>query len=338
MAALRQLGVQELGADGRADIPARSFDLLGECFLEVGVRIGRGASLSLSGRHRRLRASDVVASCAFSVDGRTVEEFTGEALDVALADWPRVLGTAQLLIGPLPFFFCSGGPQQFANVFASGAAIHVELTAEFKRERERQSDSDSDSSSDGSERERDRERNFARIVYKVVHLDCGERRAAAESEGALRVRCLSQVHTSCAAAGRDRTLFVALPFDGLMKDLRVAVTQGDCRGCTDAVASPDGIRRVELLRTCRSAGWSRRGRSHLRNRRNPGHRRNRPGRACCTSRSATTPPATSRRHKRDREARADPIRRTGDGAPPGTWGSSKSAINTPSTDRRPTSR
>ncbi len=117
----------ELDADGRVDIPARSFDLLGECYLEVGV---------LTDRHRRLRASDVITACSFSVDGQTIEGFTGEALDVAMADLPHVRqgdGEVQLIVGPLPFFFCSGHPKQFANVFKSGATVRVELAAAFNR-------------------------------------------------------------------------------------------------------------------------------------------------------------------------------------------------------------
>ena len=69
----------ELGEDGRVDIPARSFDLLGECYLEVGVREDRSSSLS----DRLLRASDVVAACSFSVDGRT-----GSPVRRSTSRWP----------------------------------------------------------------------------------------------------------------------------------------------------------------------------------------------------------------------------------------------------------
>ena len=246
----------ELDADGRVGVPARSFDLLGECFLELGVRGDRPSSLSLTG----LRASDVVAACSFSVDGRTVEAFTGEALDVAGAGPVHVRhgdGEAQLVLGPLPFFFCSG-PQQFANVFESGATVRIELAAAFRRERDRESSSDGSSSggsdgssdSDGSDDGSDgrgssgggkSRHNFARLVYKAVQLDCGERQSA--TRDAPRLRCLSEVHTAHATAGRDRTLRVALPFDGLMKDLRVAVAEGGYHGYFE---TSDRVRRVEL--------------------------------------------------------------------------------------------
>jgi len=150
-----------------------------------------------------VKASDVIDMCSFTKDGKIIEEFTNKAIQIVgteLVTMPTVHtdegSSTAMLIGPLPFYFCAG-PRQFVNVYKSGATIQVKLVSEFAQ-------------------------YAARLVYKVVYLDTCERNPKCIRHN---IVCLSKVHTIQAAkAGYNNRLVVHLPFNGLMKDLRVLVS------------------------------------------------------------------------------------------------------------------